>query len=166
MKTIREIIGKREKYSVPPDLTVQDVVLFLCERRMGAVGVCEGDKVVGVFSERDLLRRVVHQGIDPATTTVSEVMTRDVYHVSIDERCDLAQAIMLDKNFRHLAVLDGEDRFMGFVSMRELLEADLADSKDLIARLNDGYYQHEFVTPDDRTKAERRQNSVHLEDAD
>lgn len=150
MKTVGEILGKRESYLVRPDMSVKDVVDYLVERGIGAVAVCEGPMVVGVFSERDLMRRVVHAGLDPNSTLISEVMTPDVFHVPMDEKRNVAQALMLGKNFRHLAVVDEDERFKGFVSMRELLEVDIAEARNLIGRLNDDYYQQQFDPKRDR----------------
>lgn len=148
MKTIGEIVRDREPFSVEPELTVQEVVEYLAAKGVGAVAVCEGGTVVGVFSERDLARRVVAEGREPRTTCIRDVMTREVVGVSIDESRHAAQALMLDKKFRHLVVLDRERQFRGFVSMRELLEDDLAESKELIHSLNDGYYEHQFKPGD------------------
>lgn len=147
MKTIRDIIGDREAFSVQIGLSVKKVVDYLCEKKVGAVAICDGDQIAGVFSERDLMRRVVNKGLDAASTNVSDVMTKDVFHVSIDESHEVAQALMLGKNFRHLVILDEENKLRGFVSMRELLEQDLADSKDLIRKLNDDYYEFQFRLP-------------------
>lgn len=147
MKTIREILGRRDVFCVEPDLTVQEVVAYLCEQGVGAVAVCENDHVVGVFSERDLMRRVVNKGMDPAEVRVREVMTKKVYSVALDTPYPIAKSLMLDKNFRHLVVLDEEDRLQGFVSMRELIEADLEESRELIRKLNDEYYDHHFQKP-------------------
>jgi CBS domain-containing protein len=110
----------------------------------GAIAVCDGDKVVGVFSERDLLRRVIHDGLDIDTVSVDAVMTSPVYWISLEERYEVAKAIMVDKDVRHLVVMDDQRRFGGFVSSRELLEADLADSRELVGKLNDDYYEHQF----------------------
>jgi CBS domain-containing protein len=71
-------------------------------------------------------------------------MSSPVYWISIDERYEVAKAIMIDNDLRHLVVKDGEREFQGFVSSRELLEADLSDSRDLVGKLNDDYYQHQF----------------------
>ncbi len=147
MKTIREVVGQREAYSVSPTDSVTEVVRYLFEKQIGAIAVCEARKVVGVFSERDLMRRVVYEKRDPEKTAVRDVMTTPVFHVSIDERYDVAKALMIGKNFRHLVVLDDDQNLCGFVSMRELLEADLAEAKDLVRKLNDGYYQHQFERP-------------------
>ena len=144
-KSIGDIIGThREKFSVDIDLPLRQVIGYMHDKNVGAVAVCEGDKVVGVFSERDLLRRVVHRGLDLDRVQVRDVMSSPVYWISIDERYEVAKAIMIDKGLRHLVVKDGERKFQGFVSSRELLEADLSDSRDLVGKLNDDYYQHQF----------------------
>ena len=144
-KSIGEIIGEhREKFSVDIDLPLRQVIGYMHDKNVGAVAVREGDKVVGVFSERDLLRRLVHKGLDLDRVQVRDVMSSPAYWISIDERYEVAKAIMIDKGLRHLVVKDGESKFQGFVSSLELLEADLADSRDLVGKLNDEYYQHQF----------------------
>ena len=144
MKTIKEILGSRTAYSVRPGMTVREGVDYLVEKHVGAVAVCEGSNVIGVFSERDLLRRVVHGGLDPGITKIDDVMTREVFSVPYSVSHSQAMTLMLNKNFRHLAVVDEDQRYKGFVSMRELLEVDIAEARDLISRLNDNYYHHEF----------------------
>ncbi len=144
MKTIGDVVSDREPFFVEPNATVKEVVAYLAQKGVGAVAVCEDRAVVGVFSERDLARRVVAEGLDPTTTKVRDVMSSQVVCVATSESRQTAQALMLDRNFRHLVVLDKENRFRGFVSMRELLEADLAESKKLISTLNDDYYDHQF----------------------
>lgn len=144
MKKIRELIGNRDPYSVNPDMTVHEVVEYLCERKVGAVAICENRKVVGVFSERDLMHRVVLPELDPKTTPVTDVMTTDVVHVLIDDSHSAARALMLGKNFRHLVVLDDEGGFKGFLSIREVTEADLQESQELVHKLNDEYYEEHF----------------------
>ena len=144
-KSIGDIIGgHREKFSVDTDLPIRQVIGYMNDRNVGAVAVCDGDKVAGVFSERDLLRRVVHKGLDLDRVQVRDVMSSPVYWISTDERYEVAKAIMIDKGLRHLVVKDDEREFCGFVSSRELLEADLSDSRDLVGKLNDDYYQHQF----------------------
>ena len=144
MKLISELIGNRKPYSVTPNMTVQEVVEYLCERRVGAVAVCDHRKVVGVFSERDLLRRVVLAGLDPKETPITDVMTVGVVHVHLSDRHSTARNLMLGKNFRHLVVLNDDDEFSGFVSMRELIEVDLKESQELVHKLNDDYYEEQF----------------------
>ena len=147
MKTIREIIGDRETYSVDSSMTIQEVVDYLVKKGVGAVAVCKEDRVVGVFSERDLLRRVVHEGLDPKIESISKVMTKRLFHVSIDESHSVARSLMVGKNFRHLLVMDEEMHLRGFVSIRELLEVDLVESRELVSKLNDEYFDHQFKVP-------------------
>lgn len=144
MKTIGEVVSDREPFFVEPNASVKEVVEYLAQKEVGAVAVCDAGNVAGVFSERDLARRVVAKGLDPHHTKVRDVMTSTVVCVSTNESRQTAQALMLDRNFRHLVVVDEENRFRGFVSMRELLEVDLAESKELINTLNDDYYDHQF----------------------
>ena len=147
MKRVGDVLDGRDPFYVEVGATVADVVDYLCEKQIGAVAICEGEAVVGVFSERDLMRRVVKLGLLPAETPVAEVMTKDVFCVPLDETAHNARLLMFGKNFRHLAVVDDEGKFQGFVSMRELLEVDLEESQQLIRKLNDDFYQHQFEKP-------------------
>lgn len=144
-KTIRDIIGEaREKFSVRTDQSIREVINYMYDKNVGAVAVCDGEKVVGVFSERDLLRRVIHENKDLAAVTADEVMSTPVYWISMEERYEVAKAIMVDKALRHLVVMDEKRQFRGFVSVRELIETDLSDSRELVGKLNDDYYAHQF----------------------
>lgn len=144
MHNVADVIGDREPFRVQAGSTVREVVEYLCDRRVGAVAVCAHDRVVGVFSERDLLRRVVRPGLDPAETRVDDVMSSTIFSVRPDANHRVAKQMMMDNNVRHLVVMDEEDRLRGFVSMRELIEADLAEQRELVHKLNDDYYQRAF----------------------
>ncbi len=86
----------------------------------------------------------MHEGLDLDTVNVRDVMSSPVYWISIEERYEVAKAIMVDKGLRHLVVMDGQGNFWGFVSSRELLEADLSESRELVSKLNDDYYGQHF----------------------
>ncbi len=108
-------------YTVPASATVADAVDLMAERQIGAVLVItEDDLVAGIFTERDLLMRVVKPGIDPRTTPVSLVMTREVRFVTPATPIEAALALMHLQQHRHLLVIDGP-RVHGLVSMRELV---------------------------------------------
>jgi len=112
--------GIEDLISVPASATVADAVATMAERQVGAVLLMsEDDLVAGIFSERDLLVRVVHAGLDPQTTPVSMVMTRDVRFVSPGTTIEAALALMWVQRFRHLLVIDGP-RVHGLVSVRDL----------------------------------------------
>lgn len=121
--TIESVIrdrGSDELFTVPASASVADAVAVMALREIGAVlAMTEDGLVAGIFSERDLLIRVVRAGLDPAGTPVSLVMTRDVQFVSPGTTLDAALALMYVQRFRHLLVIDGPKVF-GLVSMRDL----------------------------------------------
>lgn len=141
MYTIREILEGREPYSVDSSWSIRRVVSYLCEKSIGAVAVQECKRVAGVFSERDLMHRVVKEGRDPGAVLVREVMSKGIIDVSPDEDYRVAKAMMLEEGVRHLVVLDDEGRLYGLVSVRELVEVGLRDYRALVSKLNDRYYR-------------------------
>lgn len=141
MRTVGDFLIDREVYSVQVGQSVKDVVDYLCERRIGAVPVMDGEEVVGIFSERDLMHRVVHKGLDPSAVKVQEVMSKGCIRISPDEDHRIAKAHMFDRHVRHLVVMDENDRLCGIVSMRHLIEMDVEEYAELVSRLNDKYYQ-------------------------
>lgn len=121
---IEEIIrdrGSDALYTVPASATVGDAVEMMAEREIGAVLVMnEDDLVAGIFTERDLLMRVVRRGLDAKNTPISLVMTRDVRFVSPGTTVEAAMALMHLRRHRHLLVIDGP-QVHGMVSMRDLV---------------------------------------------
>jgi CBS domain-containing protein len=109
-----------ELITVDAGASVMDAVKALAEHRIGAVLIRNEDGLVdGIFTERDLLLRVVHAGRDPQTTPISMVMTRDVRFVSPGTTVEAAMALMHVNRFRHLLVMDGP-RVFGLVSMGDM----------------------------------------------
>jgi len=110
-----------ELISLPASASVAEAAAVMAEREVGAVLVMTEDGLVaGIFSERDLLVRVVAGGLDPKATTLSLVMTRDVKFVTPGTSSEAALALMHLHRFRHLLVIDGP-RVHGLVSMRDLV---------------------------------------------
>jgi CBS domain-containing protein len=129
--------------TVAPDVTVLDAVGVMARERVGAVAVVDHHKLHGIFTERDLMLRVVKQGRSPETTRVRDVMTADVRTVtdatSIGEAIDL----MLDGHLRHLPVLGANGQVVGLLSIRGLLEEKVQDLSREVSSLeqylgNDG----------------------------
>ena len=122
--TVAELVRDRrsdELITVPASASVAEAVAVMVEREVGAVLVMNEDGLVaGVFSERDLLARVVAAGRDPGTTSLSMVMTREVRFVTPATTTEAALALMHLHRFRHLLVIDGP-RVHGLVSMRDLV---------------------------------------------
>lgn len=109
-----------ELITVDAGATVMDAVNALAQHRVGAVLIRNEDGLIdGIFTERDLLLRVVHAGLDPRTTPISMVMTRDVRFVSPGTTVEAAMALMQLNRFRHLLVMDGP-RVLGLVSMGDM----------------------------------------------
>ena len=122
--TIADLVKDRrsdELVSLPASASVADGVRLMSEREVGALLVMNEDGLVGgIFSERDLLVRVVSEGRDAKTTPLSLVMTRNVKFVSPGTSTEAALALMHLHRFRHLLVIDGP-RVFGLVSMRDLV---------------------------------------------
>ena len=122
--TVAELVKDRrsdELVSLPAAASVADAVAVMTEREVGAVLVMTEDGLVaGIFSERDLLVRVVAAGLDAKTTPLSMVMTREVKFVTPGTSTEAALALMHLHRFRHLLIIDGP-RVHGMVSMRDLV---------------------------------------------
>jgi CBS domain-containing protein len=144
MRTVEDIVGNRDPYVVDSGWSIRKVVEYLCEKKIGAVVVREGDRVVGVFSERDLMNRVILKRLDPDKTVVGDVMTKTIICVSPNEDYRIAKARMMDEGIRHLVVMGEGEQLMGSISMRQLIEVDLEEYKDLVTKLNDRYYQNAY----------------------
>lgn len=121
---IEEVVRDRGSdglYAVPASATVGQAVDEMVQRDVGAVLVMNEDQLVaGIFTERDLLKRVVHAGLDTRTTPLSLVMTREVCFVSPGTTLEAAMALMHLRHHRHLLVIDGPV-VHGLVSMRDLV---------------------------------------------
>jgi CBS domain-containing protein len=106
-------------YAIEPGATVVEAVRQMNEKGIGALLVLESDRPVGIFTERDVLRRVVDAGLDPRATRVRDVMTVDLLVVGPSTRVEEAMAIMTNRRLRHLPVMDG-GRLLGMVSIGDL----------------------------------------------
>ncbi len=144
MQTIGDIIKQREPFWVDANDSVRRVVEHLCARGIGAVAVKEQDEVVGVFSERDLMQRVVVPGLDPEQVPVRDVMSTSLTFIGLDDSVRTAKALMHESRKRHLLVVGKDCSFRGMVSMREMVEADVADYAEAVAKMNDKYYESAY----------------------
>jgi CBS domain-containing protein len=126
MERIVDLVRDREVYFVDAAHTVLDAAQFMAERNIGAVAVLRGDELVGIFSERDLMKRVVAPGRNPANTLVEDVMTADPLVVSPQELITDCMRIMKERSFRHLPICEGR-RLKGLLSLRDLLLHDIGE---------------------------------------
>jgi len=125
MSLVRDIVHQRQLFCVEEHQTVTEVAAKMTDLHVGAIMVLKGDDLRGVFSERDLMKKVVVERRDPDRTLVGEVMSADV--VTIDEQVTLEDAMeaMQSHNCRHLPVTR-EGRVVAFLSMRDLMNYELA----------------------------------------
>lgn len=124
MKTLKELIGNRPLLTIQKDLTVRQASEFMTKNKIGLVPIFDGDKLVGVFSERDLLQRVVAAGKSPDEVKVGDVMTVNLVVSDENETYLECLAKMKAANIRHILVVSN-DELIGVISMRDLLQADL-----------------------------------------
>jgi CBS domain-containing protein len=132
MRTIGEILeGKRLRDVVTIECgdSVLEAVRRMDGANTGSVVVLEGDHLAGIFTERDLMRRVVLRGLDIAATAVSNVMTRDLIFTEPDEPAEEAMGKMTRHRCRHLPVVDGE-RLVGLVSIGDLMK-EISDEQSV-----------------------------------
>ena len=134
---ICDLIKAQDTYQAELGFTVLETVRVMVERNIGAVPVVHNGKLVGIFSERDLMRRVVAESRDPRSTCMAEVMTDDPLTVNTQEDVQECMAVMRRHGFRHLPVChDGQ--LVGIVSLRDILLHDL-DEKDDEVRMMRAY---------------------------
>ncbi len=128
MATIYDLVRGREIYRADVHQTVMDAATRMVEHNIGAIPVLRDGRLAGIFSERDLMKRVVVERRDPHTTHVGDVMSSNPLVVAPNEDLDACLLLMREHGFRHLPICDG-DRLVGMVSLRDILMHDL-DEKD------------------------------------
>lgn len=126
----------RDVFTTSPDESVFDAARTMCRLHVGALLVMRDLALVGVFSERDLMTRVVLAGRDPAETPIGDVMTRSVVCVEVDATPEQALALMTEQRVRHLPVVEG-GRLRGLVSIGDLVRWTLDDREHFIDELQD-----------------------------
>ena len=136
MKQIAELIEGQTLTVIEPGWTVRTAAQRMTERNIGAVAVVEDGTLAGIFSERDIMSRVVARGLDPEGTYVSAVMTKELVVAAPTENVDAAIQKMHSINSRHLPVVD-EGKLVGMISIRDLLEVDDAHQRAKATFLND-----------------------------
>jgi CBS domain-containing protein len=142
MATVQDLLATKGPavQSIGPQASVLDGALLMNEHKIGCLVVMDGRRVVGMFSERDILRRVVAERRDPGTTTVVDVMTTEVLccrpHTQIDE----ARGVMKNRRVRHLPVLNDDDELCGLISIGDLNAHAMHDHESTIYVLEQYIY--------------------------
>ncbi len=137
MKTLQQLLATKkhkEVISIAPHRPVFDALVVLAEYKIGALVVLEGEKLVGIFSERDYAREVILKGKSSKTTQISEVMSSKVLSGKPNDTVEQAMSIMSEMRIRHLPVVEN-NKVIGMLSMGDLVKETIAYQKDLIKQL-------------------------------
>lgn len=140
MKKLHEIMRAGFLFVVQRGATVREAVQVMTANNVGIVLVLEGERLVGVFSERDVVRRVVDRGLDPDRTPVGDVMTAQIIAGDPDEDYQSAMRKMDQANIRHLLVVEGP-QMLSMISIRDLIRVDMQDKGEEIRYLREYLYQ-------------------------
>jgi len=135
MKSIRSIVAGRDTVTVDSRTSVLDAARVMSARHIGAVPVVDGERLVGIFTERDVMARIVAEAREPRATLIADVMSTDLVVTEINETFEACLARMQQARVRHILVLDN-GRLAGIVSLRDLMAADLDDKDEAISLLN------------------------------
>ena len=123
---IRSVMEPKKLLVATPQTTVSNAAKLMAKKNVGAVLVVENERLVGIFTERDVVFRVIAEGRDSHTTLLADVMTAAPHTVSPDKSFGYALLLMHENGFRHVPVVE-EDKLIGIVSARNALDPDLEE---------------------------------------
>lgn len=129
MSRLSSLIKIPQPVTLPPSASVREAAKKMAEYLIGSILVMEGESLVGIFTERDLLNRVVAKDLDPAGTPLSQVMSKNVRTIPVQETVENCFNKMEETKCRHIPVVDGV-RVVGVVTMRNILEWLTQEMKD------------------------------------
>lgn len=139
MQSLKELFQNRSLYTVSSGTKIIDVVKYMAESNVGLVPVLQNGKLIGVFSERDLLKRVIAKDLSLEDTSVDDVMTKELIIAKSDETYEACLKKMKDAHIRHIIIID-DGLLYGVLSIRDLLEIDISVQKETIEVLNNYIY--------------------------
>ncbi|MDD2933491.1 MAG: CBS domain-containing protein [Methylotenera sp.] len=137
MKTLQQLLDSKkykEVISIAPHRPVFDALVVLAEYKIGALVVLEGEKLVGIFSERDYAREVILKGRSSKTTSIQEVMTDKVLLAKPTDTVEEAMSLMSEKRIRHLPVIEN-GKVIGVLSIGDLVKETITYQQELIKQL-------------------------------
>ena len=139
MENIKSILAQRELYTVSKGTTIKNVVFYMAEKGVGLVPIMDSGKLIGVFSERYLVKRVIAKSKNLDETKVEDVMSTKLIIADVDEANESVLAKMKEANTRHILIIENE-KLIGVLAMRDLLELDLSACKMTVEVLNNYIY--------------------------
>ena len=123
---IKNLMDSKKFLAAPPATTVSDAARLMAAKNVGAILVIENDQLVGIFSERDVVFRVIAQGRDAKTTTLAEVMTASPKTLAPNKSYGHALLLMQENGFRHVPVVEN-GKAIGIISSRNAMDPDLEE---------------------------------------
>jgi CBS domain-containing protein len=139
MKINKEFFKDRKLIVTSSNTKVIDAAKYIAEQNVGLLPVMDNNKLVGVFSERDLIKRVLAKNLDINSTQVGDVMTKNLVLAAVNETYQSCLKKMQDARIRHILIVEG-DELIGVLSMRDLLAIDISVQKETIEVLNNYIY--------------------------
>lgn len=136
-RRISNVIAGQSLVTATREMTVRAACRLLAEKRIGAMLIVESNKIVGIFTERDALNKVLATGVDPDTTTLAQVMVSNPMTIRSDKPLGFALAMMADGGFRHVPVVDDNGAPLGMVSARDALGQDMLELEKEMRRRED-----------------------------
>ena len=124
--SVRSVMRKQRLLKVQPDAIIGSLAEQMARKNVGAALVVDGDRLIGIVSERDIVFRVVARGLDVQATRAVDVMTAAPHTIEPDKRFGYALLVMYEKGFRHLPVVEN-DKLIGIISARSALDPDLEE---------------------------------------
>ena len=137
MRTLKQLLSgkRRQPVVVAPIDTVFHALNLMAQHDIGALLVLDGEKLVGIFSERDYARKVILHGKSSKETLVREIMSDRVAYVTPATTLDECMALMTERHFRHLPVLSEADEVLGIISIGDLVKETISDQQMIISEL-------------------------------
>jgi CBS domain-containing protein len=137
MKTLRQLLADKQQTLavVSPKDSVFHALQLMADHNVGAVLVLDGEQLVGLLSERDYARKIVLQGKTSKEATVQDIMSDKVLYVGLEHSIDQCMAIMSEKHFRHLPVLDAAQQVVGIISIGDLVKETISEQQFIIKQL-------------------------------
>lgn len=139
MNTVAQLLEAKPSgntYTVSPSTTVYDALKLMSDKNIGALVVTDGEKVAGIFSERDYARKIILMGKSSRETEVQEIMTGNVFSIKSSQSIGECMSVMTDKHIRHLPVID-DGKLTGVISIGDVVKAIISEQEDTIHHLED-----------------------------
>jgi CBS domain-containing protein len=139
MESVKDLLKERQVFTIQSGATIKETVDYMASKGIGLLPVLKDGKLVGVFSERDLVKRVIAENKDLNSTLIDDVMSKNLIVAKIDETNEALLAKMTEAKTRHILIIEN-DKLVGVLSLRDLLAMDLHHFKSTVEVLHNYIY--------------------------